>query len=159
MFARGVENIFYHQGAGGEINNGIYNLEFALLGEEGEPRKVYAAQAALAHMLGPQFMYVDHLKNQVPDSNSRTHNIQGYSFQCNEKAVLIAWVSENEKADVILNVPQEAEVYNIMGTKILTASCIILTHSPVYIVTYSTTAMDLVRSCSVSIAGSVKTLK
>lgn len=158
MFARGVKKIFYHQGAIGETNNGINNLEFALLGEEGKPRKVYAAQAALSHILGPQFIYVDYLKNRVPDSNSLTHNIQGYSFQCNEKAVLIAWVSENEKADIILNVPQEVEIYNIMGTRIPNSSRIVLTHSPVYIVTRSTNAMDLVKSCNVLIDDSVKTL-
>ncbi len=150
MFARGVDKVFYHQPAEGLINDALSNMEFAVLGEEGVPRKLYAAQAAMAKILGPEFTYAGQLENNVPPENLKTHQVQGYSFQCNERAVLIAWVSEKEKSIYQLNVPDGVDIYNITGTKISSSTDVRLSNSPVYVVSNSLTALDLVKSCNVS---------
>jgi Secretion system C-terminal sorting domain/Glycosyl hydrolase catalytic core len=151
MFARGVEKIIYHEATEGLINDGSPNLEFAMLGEEGVPRKLYAAQAAMANFLGPEFTYAGQLENNMPSENSTTHKIQAYSFQSNEKAVLIAWISEKEYSNVLLNVPDGVDVYNIMGAKTSLSGEIKLSISPVYIVSNSLSASDLLNSCSITI--------
>jgi hypothetical protein len=140
MLARGVEKIFYHQGAEGELNNGSRNLELALLGEEGEPRKLYPAQAVMAKMIGPDFKYV---------ADIETDNVQGYSFQCGDKAVLIAWVTEAETRKLALDIPKGVKAYNIMGAPITTGSKIALDISPVYLVSHSLSATDLAKYCSI----------
>ncbi len=147
MFARGVEMIIYHQAADGLINDGLTSMEFSILGEEGVPRKLYAAQAALANILGPQFTLAGQLENNLPPENSITHQIQGYSFQCDQRAVLIAWISETETSTVKLSVPEGVDIFNIMGTKLTSSTEIILSNSPVYIVSDSMTALNLVKSC------------
>ena len=150
MFARGVDKIFYHQPAEGLINDALSNMEFAVLGEEGVPRKLYAAQAAMAKILGPEFIYAGPLENNMPPENSTTNQVQGYSFQCNERAVLIAWVSEKEKSIYQLKVPEEVEIFTITGTKISSSNDLRLSNSPVYIVSNSLSAKDLAKSCSLS---------
>ena len=151
MFARGVEMIIYHQAVDGLINDGLTSMEFSILGEEGVPRKLYAAQAALAKILGPQFTFAGQLElNQAPEK-SITNQVQGYSFQCNERAVLIAWVSEKETSAVKLNVPEGVNIINIAGTKLPSSTEIALSVSPVYIVSDSMTAIDLLKSCKIKI--------
>ena len=50
--AHGVEKIFYHSGHSGEINDGLSYLECALIADNGEPRKLYAAQSVLGTRRG-----------------------------------------------------------------------------------------------------------
>lgn len=140
MLARGVEKIFYHQGAEGTLNNGSHNLELALLGEEGEPRKLYPAQAVMAKMIGPDFRYA---------ADIEADNVQGYAFQCGDKAVLIAWVTEAETRKLALDIPEGVKAYNIMGAPITTGSKIALDVSPVYLVSHSLSATALAKYCSV----------
>lgn len=140
MLARGVDKIFYHQGAEGELNNGSRNLELALIGEEGEPRKLYPAQAVMAKMLGAAPQYAAEMK---------TDSVQAYAFQCGNKSVMIAWVPEEEKRKVSLSTPEGVMAYNIMGTPIHTGSKILLNASPVYLVSHSLSATALAQSCKV----------
>lgn len=53
MLAHGVEKIFYHQGAEGQLNNGSMDLENPLLSPLARPTKFYATQSAMANILGP----------------------------------------------------------------------------------------------------------
>ena len=151
MFARGVEKVFYHEAIEGIINDGLANVEFAFMGEEGVPRKLYPANAAMASIMGQECTYSGQLENNVPPGNSSAHLIQGYSFQCKQKAVLIAWISEKENSIVQLQVPAGVDIFNIMGLKIPTSTEIILSNSPVYIVSDSLTASNLVKSCSINV--------
>ncbi|MBE0654457.1 MAG: hypothetical protein IH594_11700, partial [Bacteroidales bacterium] len=101
--------------------------------------------------LGPQFTFAGQLElNQAPEK-SNTNQVQGYSFQCNERAVLIAWVSEKEASTVKLNVPEGVNIINIAGTKLPSSTEIALSVSPVYIVSDSMTAIDLLKSCKIKI--------
>jgi hypothetical protein len=149
MFARGVEKVFYHEPIDGLINDGALSLEFAFLGEEGVPRKLYAAQSAQAMILGPEFTFAGQLENNIPPENKTTHQIQGYSFQCDQRAVLVSWISEKETSTVKLVVPQGVDIYNIAGTKLTPTSDIILSNSPVYVVSDSLTAEELLQSCEI----------
>ena len=151
MFARGVEKIIYHQAAEGDINHGVINLEFAFLGEEGQPRKVYAAQAALANMIGPRPVFSGPLRKAVRGGVGQPNHIQGYVFQCDEKAVAIAWTPEEEQAEVILHAPEDAEIYNIMGSRMPVSAKVKLGISPVYIVSRSRSARELTEACSIFI--------
>jgi photosystem II stability/assembly factor-like uncharacterized protein len=151
MFARGVEKVFYHFPIDGLINDGLANLEFAFMGEEGVPKKLYAAQSAQAMLLGPQFKYVGQLETDLPPEKLATHQIQAYSFQCEHRAVLIAWISEAETSTVKLNIPEGVEIFNITGTNLASSTEITLSNSPVYIVSHSTTALNLLKNCRIKI--------
>jgi photosystem II stability/assembly factor-like uncharacterized protein len=148
MFAHGVEMIIYHMPSDGLINDGSSSIEFALLGEEGVPKKLYAAQAAQAKLLGPHFKYAGQLEMESHYENSLNHQILAYSFQCEQRAVVVAWISENKTSTVKLIVPEGVDVFNIMGTKLAFSGEIELSNSPVYIVSDSMTALDLLKSCS-----------
>ncbi|CAL1520340.1 glycosyl hydrolase [Chitinophaga sp. MM2321] len=140
MLARGVEKIFYHQGGEGFVNDASPHLEFALLGEGGEPRKLYPAQAVMAKMIGPDFKYAAAIEKD---------SVQGYSFQCGNKAVLIAWVTEKETRQLSLDIPEGVKAYNIMGAPIRTGNKIALDISPVYLVSDSLSATALAQSCNI----------
>ncbi len=126
--ARGVDKIFYHQGAEGVLNEGGNNLELALIGEQGQPRKLYAAQAALAGFLGADTKFIGSMKSPSAEE------LQGYVFQSGKKAVLVAWLPETSRQAYTIPLPEGVKLYDITGTEIRNSRAAWLHHSPVYLV-------------------------
>lgn len=91
LLAHGVEKIFWHSGLEGEVNNGSWDLENPLLDPEAVPQKFFAAQAALANLLGPSPAYVAPLAKPASVGGRDTENVYGYAFRGPERAVLIVW--------------------------------------------------------------------
>ncbi len=58
-FANGVDKVFYHAGTCGGINSG--SLQGVFFGYGGQPRKIYAAQAVMAHLLTTTCRFVKKL--------------------------------------------------------------------------------------------------
>jgi len=155
MLAHGVEKLFYHQGAEGEVNNGSWNLECALIGEEGMPRKLYAAQAALANLLGAKPVYTSPMERPSTVDSGSPSGIYGYSFQCGKRAIMAVWVSEAEAAscDWRLALPTGVVAYNIVGNR-LSERRIGLDQSPVYLASTSLNARQLAGACTLEKAPS-----
>jgi hypothetical protein len=143
MLAGGVEKIFYHSGASGEVNR--HPLECCLLRYAGVPRKVYAAQAALASVLGPQPRLAARLK--PPSAEGRpVEGLYGYAFQCGRRGVVAAWAdAELAGQDWKLRAGSAASLLDIVGRRIAGKEAA-LSSSPVYVLGEGAAA-DLARSC------------
>ncbi|WP_290798581.1 glycosyl hydrolase [Flavihumibacter sp. UBA7668] len=126
--ARGVDKIFYHQGAEGMMNEGGNNLELALITELGQPRKLYVAQAALASFLGADTKYIGSI-----DSPS-SEELQGYAFESGKKAVLVAWLPETSRQAYTIPLPEGVKLFDVTGAEISNSRVAWLHHSPVYLV-------------------------
>jgi len=149
MFARNVDKIFYHQGSAGPVNHNIVHLECPFFGDFAEPRKVYAAQSALANLLGASFSFSGTLSAEA--GSQLSHSVQTYGFQSEGNSILVAWVSEEEKRKVTIALPDSAEIYNVMGNRINANGSIRLDQSPVYIVARSKDTAGFLRSCKLAI--------
>lgn len=172
MLAHGVEKIFYHHGVEEELNNGSGNLGSPLLGSLGTPAKFYAAQSALANMLGPIPQFVTSInKPDIINDLQPTDNVYGYVFQCGKQAVLIAWtgnqLKENgqkknitkESKQVLdktidciqwsLKIPYSVKAYNIVGT-LISEKEPILNESPIYLASTILTAHELAKQAKFS---------
>ena len=144
MLASGVEKVFYHSGASGEVNR--EPLECCLLGYAGVPRKVYAAQAALAHVLGPKARFVARLPQPARDGR-RVEGLYAFAFQCGGRAVLVAWADTYLAGDDwSLSVPEGTHLYDIVARRVDRAPRK-LTPSPAYVVSGSLSATRLAESC------------
>lgn len=152
MLAHGVEKIFYHYGGamGSEPNDFEEVLQSGVLVHAGAPRKLYVAQSVLANLLGPQPQYVAQLGRPKVEGRKPLHSVYGYSFQCQERTVVIAWSPKIEASDWRLEVSpadeSAPEVYDIMGAEIQ-GTRFQLGESPIYVVSDSLPAADLVESC------------
>lgn len=91
LLAHGVEKIFWHSGLEGEVNVGSMDLENPLLDPEAVPQKFFAAQAALANLLGPAPIFVAPLQKPDAVENHKTDKVHGYAFEGPKGAVLIVW--------------------------------------------------------------------
>ena len=147
MFAHGVEKIFYHGGhsMSSEVNESWGETESALTGYGGIPNKLYAAQSAMANILGPTFTAGGALA--APEGSGA----YGYVFQTPEHAVVIAWAPamETRGHTFIVQPPQGARTVNIVGTPITDAP-IILSDSPIYVIDPSRSAEALLQAVSVA---------
>jgi hypothetical protein len=145
MLAAGAEKLFYHSGASGEINQ--ESLECCLFGAAGEPRKVYPAQSALANFLGPRPHFVTQLP--PPSPGGAQDGLYGFLFQCGKQAVLVAWADPETVGPRwrLRSSSDEPVAYDIMGNRI-PAGEIILTGSPVYLVSETLSPEELARSCT-----------
>lgn len=148
MLAHGTERIFYHQGAEGVVNNGSANVECPLLGEQGKPLKLYAAQAILAGLLGPKPIYAGELATPAAVAGQVNVGVYGYAFQCGDTAVLAVWCVEGQAATDTwaLRAPADAAVYNLMGNR-LAGGRVGLDISPVYVTSTAHSASALARVC------------
>ena len=137
MLAHGVEKIFYHNGAGisSEVNENLANLESWMLAYEGVPRKAYVTQSVLSNMLGPNPQSIGSWENPLSINGKSTKNVFGYTFQCGEQAVLIAWAPnpENSSQTWTIEKPDTIQAYDIMGNPI-DLQRIELGESPIYLV-------------------------
>lgn len=148
MLAHGVEKLFYHQGSHGAVNDLLGNLEFALLAPEGEPTKMYAAQAAMASILGPKPRYVAAIAKPDKVNGHSTRRVYGYAFQCGARAVAALWVTESEamRWRWTAELPKGARAFDIVGAPVR-GSRVALSRSPIYIESSSMTAKELASAC------------
>ena len=131
LLAHNVKKIFWHSGLEGEINNGSYDLEDPLMGREATPQKFYPAQAALAHLLGPDPVFAAPF--QKPDSvdGASTAGVHGYAFTGQDRAVLVVWA------------PGELNNGTARSGRLAP-----LGESPVYLTSRTNTAEQLAQACA-----------
>ena len=150
MLAHGVEKIFYHSGhvLHVSLNNDVWILEAWMNDYASKPRKLYAAQAAMANLLGPAPEYAAALKKPKTLKGNDTTQVHGYTFQCGSRAVLIAWAPRSEIADLswLLTTPPGVDAYDIVGAPLSTGA-VLLGDSPVYFTSSKLQAKDLAAAC------------
>lgn len=123
MLANGVEKVFYHAGTCGSINRGHREGVFFVYG--GQPRKVYAAQAVMAHLLTPQCRFVKRL--------GLLAGVHGYLFRREDRTVAVVWAPTRSKALPLELRSDQIELWDIMGRP-LPARQFTPTGSPVYLI-------------------------
>lgn len=150
MLAHGVEKIFYHSGhmMHVSLNKEAWILEAWMNHYASKPRKLYAAQAAMANLLGPAPKYAGVLKKPGTLQGHSTSQVYGYTFQCGPRAVLISWSPRSEIDAVrwFLQAPEHAEAYDIVGAP-LAKKEVTLGESPVYFSSTRLAAKDLAKAC------------
>jgi len=123
MLAGGVEKIFYHAGTCDGVNQdslqGIF-FEYA-----GQPHKIYAAQAVLAHLFPPSCAFVKRLE--------MGNKIRGYLFRDGERTLAAVWAKEGADAPVVPIDSQSLEVWDIMGRP-LSSPILPLGPIPLYVI-------------------------
>jgi len=106
--ANGVEKIFYHAGTSPGVNTDSIQCVFYEFG--GEPHKVYAAQAVLAWLLGPDTRFA----GKVDLGN----DTRCYAFATPESIVAILWAPETAKAPAVRLTDSRAEALDLMGRRL-----------------------------------------
>ena len=119
--AYGVRKIFYHAGTCAEFHRSSAGNVFFEYG--GEPRKQYAAQAALSHLLGPDFRFVRKWEN--PES------VTAYEFHSGGRKVVILWTRERNVID--FRIPRGLQALDLMGNP-LDGPILELDDIPIYLV-------------------------
>jgi len=146
MLASGVEKVFYHSGASGEVNRPP--LECCLLAYAGRPRKVFAAQAALADPLGPAPRFAARLDPPKLAGKDADDALYAFCYQCGRRALLAAWADREILADPWrLAVPDGAELRDIVGRPIHDKRPELIS-SPIYAVSRILSAAELARACA-----------
>ena len=118
LLAHGVEKLFWHEPVEGRVNNGSWDLANPLLAERGTPRKLYAAHAALANMLGPKPTFAAEVVFPEELFGGARSRCYGYAFQCGERAVCVVWATEDTPALLQIALPPEAEAFDIVGRRL-----------------------------------------
>ncbi|WP_347246271.1 hypothetical protein [Thermogutta sp.] len=119
MGAAGVTKIFYHAGTCGSLNENTAGNIFFEYG--GCPRKMYAAQAALAQFLSPDLVF--------QEKETWHPSLQVYRFQSRGREVVILWAKKPMKWQV----PALYEAFDLMGNR-LAFSELTLDDEPLYLV-------------------------
>jgi hypothetical protein len=105
MLAGGVEKIFYHAGTCDGIDRdsmqGIF-YEYA-----GEPHKIYAAQAVLAHLFTPTCQFVKRLPLD--------HGTRGYLFRDGQRLVGVVWNPSKTHAPPLRLADDKMQLWDLMG--------------------------------------------
>ncbi len=120
FFAYGGEKIFLHAGTCGEINGVDTGSVFFEYG--GAPRKIYAAVAAMAHLLPPQAKF-ERISNPTPSTVA-------YWFRIGQRRIGIAW-STDERAHTF-RLPQGMQALDIMGNP-LPDKVVFIGATPIYL--------------------------
>ncbi len=103
--AGGVDKVFYHAGTCPGIN--ADNLEGVFYKYGGQPRKIYAAQAVMAHFLTPGVKFVKKLPLGP--------GVQAYSFRDGRRLIAVVWAAGRTKvAPIRLNDPK-VQFLDLMG--------------------------------------------
>lgn len=131
----------------------------------GEPRKAYAAQAALANMLGPSPKFAGEMAKPAVVQGKRTDAVYAYAFQCGDRAVLVAWAPAPDSppraavnnSEWALEFPAEAKAYNVVGT-LLQEKRPALGESPVYITSTLLKARNLAQKCGLVLRAETRDL-
>jgi len=105
MFAGGVDKIFYHAGTcdglNGDSLQGIF-YEYA-----GQPHKIYAAQAVMAHLFTPTCRFVKRL--------ALGDGVKGYLFRDGQTALAVVWAPPRAKPGPVRLASEQIELWDIMG--------------------------------------------
>ncbi len=120
FLSHGVQKVFYHAGTCGPINSSSGGGIFFEYG--GTPRKMFAAQSALANQLGPA--------PQPEPFAKAAGNLQRYRFRTRDGFVAIVWSATG--AEVPLTIPGAVIAMDLMGNR-LPASTVTLKQTPIYL--------------------------
>jgi hypothetical protein len=131
LLAHGVEKIFWHSGLEGEVNNGSFDLENPLLDPEAIPQKFFAAQAALARLLGPSPKFAAPFLKPETVSDHGTSGAHGYAFDAQDGAAMVVWA------------PGELNNGKRRGDQ-----AVPLGESPIYLTSSVMTAQELSSACT-----------
>jgi hypothetical protein len=104
-FAGGVEKIFYHAGTCHPLNGD--NMQGVFYKYDGQPRRIYAAQAVLAHLLTPSARFVKHLP--LGDGT------RCYLFRDGERLAAVVWSAGRVKPAAVKLADGRLELWDIMG--------------------------------------------
>ncbi len=116
----GVRKIFYHAGTCGAWNESSAGNVFFEYG--GAPRKMYAAQAALARLLGPDFTFLGKWTEPA--------GVQAFRFRTGSKELIILW---RRSGQTKLPVPAGYHALDLMGNP-LGQNPLSIDSVPVYLV-------------------------
>jgi hypothetical protein len=106
FFAGGVRKVFYHAGTCEALNQSSTGNMFFEYG--GAPRKQYAALAALADMIGPDFVFVR--KWTQPEW------LTAFEFRSRGRTVVIAWTRAEQPQS--LDLPAGYRALDLMGNEL-----------------------------------------
>ena len=123
MFANGVEKVFYHAGTCSGINGDDLHGVFYEYG--GEPHKIYAAQAVMAHMFPPASRFVKRM--------SLGDGITGYLFRDEERLVAVVWAAGGAQPGAIRLRSEKMKLLDIVGRE-QARRVLDLSETPVYII-------------------------
>ncbi|MGO8752010.1 MAG: carbohydrate binding domain-containing protein [Thermoguttaceae bacterium] len=123
LLANGVDKIFYHAGTCGEINRA--NLEGVFYQYGGEPQKIYAAQAVMAHLLTPNCRPV----KRLPLAGTA----RGYLFRDGEATIGILWDPSRGRAEAAIELSDaRLKIWDVVGRPQSTHH-VALSGAPVYV--------------------------
>jgi hypothetical protein len=104
-FANSVEKIFYHAGTCHPLNGD--NMQGVFYKYHGQPRRIYAAQAVLAHLITPSTRFAKQL--------SLGAGTKGYLFRDGERTVAIVWATGRAKPATIRLTDDRLQLWDLMG--------------------------------------------
>lgn len=104
-FANGVEKIFYHAGTCGGINDGSLQGVFFEYG--GQPRRIYAAQAVMAHLFTPTCRFAKKL--------ALGEGVRAYLFRDGQRHICVVWAPKGSKPRPIRLAEEKLVLWDIMG--------------------------------------------
>jgi len=152
LLAHNVEKIYYHQGIDGEVNNGSYELDNALMGPLATPKKFLVGLSALAHALGTAPTNGTPLVKAGDVNGQSTTSIYGFAFDRAEGgSALVAWNSQVGGANWILRAPQGLLQRDTVGNPIL-SNDVPLSGSPVHLISASMNAAELAAACTLQLS-------
>ncbi len=121
--ASGVEKIFTHSGGSPEVNGEGFECPFLRWG--GVPRKLYAAQSAMANLLGSSPKFV----SRLPAGDG----VYAFAFQCGGQGVVIAWVDDDAESGWKISGPADSVILDLVGNPRPSGPAV-LSGSPLYLV-------------------------
>ncbi len=105
MLAGGVEKIFYHAGTCDGLNRDSLQGIFYEYG--GTPHRIYAAQAVMAHLFGPNCRFLKRL--------SLGQRVKAYLFRNRSREVGVVWAPGGAAQKPIRLVDEKIEIWDLMG--------------------------------------------
>jgi len=120
FFTYGIRKIFFHAGTCGSINRSTGGGIFFEYG--GAPRKMYAAVAALASMLGPE---LEPIRPPVA-----TDQVRAYFFRTARGSMAVAWASDGKERHCPL--PTDVTARDLMGN-VLAGGQLVVAGTPTYV--------------------------
>lgn len=126
--AYGVQKVFYHVNGG---RAGIPNCDGGddmFFEWDGAPRKIYAAQAALADLLRPETTFVERL-DLGPDGS-----LPFYVFESPQRAVAFVWTDDGQRATVERPLESDFAFRNVVGNMVTDAT-VSIDQSPIAVLT------------------------
>lgn len=105
MFANGVDKVFYHAGTCDGVDRDSLQGIFYEYG--GEPHKIYAAQAVMAHLLRPSCRLVKPLALE--------HGVKGYLFRDGTRLVAVVWAPAKAQPGPLRPADAKMQLWDVMG--------------------------------------------